>query len=153
MVSSTFSNFQRAYQVEIWCLFTVTFLEKKYIRIINTGYSRGFMVFSASATLQIFEVYYDTWYMKKSSITNVWPFLFCHMTKYSVVSIKRTGSLNYFGVFSHPVLFFHVLKKNFAPPCSFFHVLKKNFAPPCSLITSCSLNRYYRVLIFKFQIQ
>ena len=64
---------------------------------------------------------------------------------YSVVSIKRTGSLNYFGVFSHPVLFFHVLKKNFAPPCSFFHVLKKNFAPPCSLITSCSLNRYYRV--------
>ena len=65
---------------------------------------------------------------------------------YSVVSIKRTGSLNYFGVFSHPVLFFHVLKKKFAPPCSFFHVLKKNFAPPCSLITSCSLNRYYRVV-------
>ena len=64
---------------------------------------------------------------------------------YSVVSIKRTGSLNYFEVFSHPVLFFHVLKKIFAPPCSFFHVLKKIFAPPCSLITSCSLNRYYRV--------
>ena len=28
------------------------------------------------------------------------------LCKYSVVSIKRTGSLNYFGVFSHPVLFF-----------------------------------------------
>ena len=67
---------------------------------------------------------------------------------YSVVSIKRTGSLNYFEVFSHPVLFFHVLKKNFAPPCSFFHVLKKIFAPPCSLITSCSLNRYYRVVVY-----
>ena len=64
---------------------------------------------------------------------------------YSVVSIKRTGSLNYFEVFSHPVLFFHVLKKIFLPPCSFFYVLKKIFAPPCSLITSCSLNRYYRV--------
>ena len=49
--------------------------------------------------------------------------------------LKRTGSLNYFDVF--------------APPCSFFHVLKKNFAPPCSLITSCSLNRYYRVCVFK----
>ena len=67
------------------------------------------------------------------------------MYYYSVVSIKRTGLLNYFEVFSHPVLFFHVLKKKFAPPCSFFHVLKKKFAPPCSLITSCSLNRYYRV--------
>ena len=65
---------------------------------------------------------------------------------YSVVSIKRTGSLNYFGVFSHPVLFFHVLKKNLHHPVLFFHVLKKNFAPPCSRITSCSLNRYYRVV-------
>ena len=72
---------------------------------------------------------------------------------YSVVSIKRTGSLNYFEVFSHPVLFFHVLKKKFAPPCSFFHVLKKNFAPPCSLITSCSLNRYYRVKYFWVEIK
>ena len=66
-------------------------------------------------------------------------------SEYSVVSIKRTGSLNYFEVFFHPVLFFHVLKKNFAPPCSFFLCTKKKFAPPCSLITSCSLNRYYRV--------
>ena len=67
------------------------------------------------------------------------------MVPYSVVSIKRTGWLNYFEVFPHPVLFFHVLKKIFAPPCSFFPVLKKKFALPCSLITSCSLNRYYRV--------
>ena len=51
---------------------------------------------------------------------------------YSVVSIKRTGSLNYFEGFYHP-------------DC-FFYVLNEIFAPPCSLITSCSLNRYYRVL-------
>ena len=66
---------------------------------------------------------------------------------YSVVSIKRTGSLNYFEGFYHPDCFFHVLNENFLPPCSFFHVLNKNFAPPCSLITSCSLNRYYSSLI------
>ena len=53
---------------------------------------------------------------------------------YSVVSIKRTGSLNYFEVFSPPVLFFHVLKKKFAPPCSFFHVLKKNLLHPVRLL-------------------
>ena len=64
---------------------------------------------------------------------------------YSVVSIKRTGSLNYFEGFYHPDRFFHVLKEKILPPCSFFHILNKNFAPPCSLITSCSLNRYCRV--------
>ena len=87
----------------------------------------------------------DRLYLACSDLTqlSIWWIVFL---TYSVVSIKRTGSLNYFEVFSHPVLFFHVLKKNFAPPCSFFHVLKKNFAPPCSLITSCSLNRYYRVV-------
>ena len=63
------------------------------------------------------------------------------------VSIKRTGSLNYFEGFYHPDCFFHVLNNKFLPPCSFFHVLKKIFAPPCSLITSCSLNRYYRVYV------
>ena len=61
-------------------------------------------------------------------------------------SIKRTGSLNYFEGFYHPDCFFHVLNEIFLPPCSFFHVLKNFFAPPCSLITSCSLNRYYRVV-------
>ena len=66
---------------------------------------------------------------------------------YSVVSIKRTGSLNYFEGFYHPDCFFHVLNEIFLPLCSFFHVLNKIFAPPCSLITSCSLNRYYRVCI------
>ena len=34
---------------------------------------------------------------------------------YSVVSIKRTGSLNYFEVFAHPVLVFHVLNIFFLP--------------------------------------
>jgi hypothetical protein len=68
----------------------------------------------------------------------------CSLT-YSVVSIKRTGSLNYFEVFYHPDRFFHVLNEFFLPPCSFFHVLNNIFAPPCSLITSCLLNRYYRV--------
>ena len=38
-----------------------------------------------------------------------------HIT-YSVVSIKRTGSLNYFEVFYHPELFFHVLNEIFLPP-------------------------------------
>ena len=32
---------------------------------------------------------------------------------YSVVSIKRTGSLNYFETFYHPKLFFHVLNEIF----------------------------------------
>ena len=64
---------------------------------------------------------------------------------YSVVSIKRTGSLNYFEVFYHPELFFHALNEIFLPPWSFFHALNEIFAPPCSLITSCLLNRYYRV--------
>ena len=66
-------------------------------------------------------------------------------SQYSMVSIKRTGSLNYFEVFYHPKLFFHGLNEIFLPPYSFFHVLKEIFAPPCSLITSCSLIRYYRV--------
>ena len=57
---------------------------------------------------------------------------------YSVVSIKRTGSLKYFEVFYHPELFFHILNEFFLPPWSFFHVLNEIFAPPCSL------NRYYR---------
>ena len=35
---------------------------------------------------------------------------------YSVVSIKRTGSLNYFEFFYHPKLFFHVLNEIFLPP-------------------------------------
>ena len=36
---------------------------------------------------------------------------------YYVVSIKRTGSLNYFEVFYHPDrFFFHVLNEIFAPP-------------------------------------
>ena len=35
---------------------------------------------------------------------------------YYVVSIKRTGSLNYFEVFYHPELFFHVLNEIFLPP-------------------------------------
>ena len=35
---------------------------------------------------------------------------------YSVVSIKRTGSLNYFEVFYHPELFFHVINEFFLPP-------------------------------------
>ena len=52
---------------------------------------------------------------------------------YSVVSIKRTGSLNYFGVFSHPVLFFRVLKKNLHHPVLFFMYFKKKFTPPSSL--------------------
>ena len=65
---------------------------------------------------------------------------------YSVVSIKRTGSLNYFEVFYHPELFFHALNEIFLPPWSFFHALNEIFAPPCLLITSCSLNRYYRVV-------
>ena len=65
---------------------------------------------------------------------------------YSVVSIKRTGSLNYFEVFYHPELFFHELNEIFLTPWSFFNVLNEIFAPPCSLITSCSLNRYYRVV-------
>ena len=47
------------------------------------------------------------------------------MHYYSVVSIKRTGSLNYFEGFYHPDCFFHVLNEIFLPPCSFFHVLKK----------------------------
>jgi len=34
----------------------------------------------------------------------------------SVVSIKRTGSLNYFEVFYHPELFFHVINEIFLPP-------------------------------------
>ena len=70
---------------------------------------------------------------------------FLQVYDYSVVCIKRTGSLNYFEGFYHPDCFFHVLNEFFLPPCSFFHVLNKNFAPPCSLIRSCSLNRYYRV--------
>ena len=45
---------------------------------------------------------------------------------YSVVSIKRTGSLNYFEVFSHPVLFFHVLKK-ICTTLFFFSCTKKFF--------------------------
>ena len=36
--------------------------------------------------------------------------------EYSVVSIKRTGTLNYFEVFYHPDCFFHVLNEIFAPP-------------------------------------
>ena len=64
---------------------------------------------------------------------------------YSVVSIKITGSLNYFEVFYHPEPFFHVLNEIYLPPWSFFHVLNEIFALPCSLITSCLLNRYYRV--------
>jgi hypothetical protein len=47
------------------------------------------------------------------------------MHDYSVVSIKRKGSLNYFEGFYHPDCFFHVLNEIFLPPCSFFHVLKK----------------------------
>jgi hypothetical protein len=39
-----------------------------------------------------------------------------YLFAYSVVSIKRTGSLNYFEVFCHPELFFHVLNENFLPP-------------------------------------
>ena len=35
---------------------------------------------------------------------------------YSVVSIKRTGSLNYFEGFYYPDRFFHVLKEIFLPP-------------------------------------
>ena len=35
---------------------------------------------------------------------------------YSVVSIKKTGSLNYFEVLYHPELFFHVLNEIFLPP-------------------------------------
>ena len=64
----------------------------------------------------------------------------------SVVSIKRTGSHNYFEVFYYPELFFSCTKWNFFTTLIFFfHVLNEIFAPPCSLITSCSLNRYYRV--------
>ena len=72
---------------------------------------------------------------------------------YSVVSIKRTGSLNYFEVFYHPELFFHALNEIFLPPWSFFHALNEIFAPPCSLITSCLLNRYYRVLWSNQKVQ
>ena len=35
---------------------------------------------------------------------------------YSVVSIKRTGLLNYFEVFYQPEIFFHVLNGIFLPP-------------------------------------
>ena len=35
-------------------------------------------------------------------------------------------------------------------PWSFFHVLKGIFSPPCSLITSYSLNRYYRVMDYSY---
>ena len=59
---------------------------------------------------------------------------------YSVVFIKRTGSLNYFEVFYHLEHFFHALNENFLPPWSFFHALNEIFAPPCSLIISCLLN-------------
>ena len=34
----------------------------------------------------------------------------------SVVSIKRTGSLNYFEAFYHPEHFFHALNEIFLPP-------------------------------------
>ena len=71
--------------------------------------------------------------------------------RYSVVSIRRTGSLNYFEVFYHPEHFFHALNEIFLPPWSFFHALNEIFAPPCSLITSCSLNRYYRVDVSLYQ--
>ena len=57
-----------------------------------------------------------------------------YLTSYSVVSIKRTGSLNYFEGFYHPDCFFHVLNEFFLPPCSFFHVLNNIFAPPTRLL-------------------
>ena len=85
-------------------------------------------------------LFYETmsFWIQKNNVTYV-------LNNYSVVSIKRTGSRNYFEVFYHPELFFHVLNEIFLPPWSFFHVLNEIFAPPCSLITSCSLIRYYRV--------
>ena len=77
-------------------------------------------------------LWYDKWNFKPqiSSISN---FEYVNEVWMSgVLCVKRTGSLNYFEVF--------------APPWSFFfHVLNEIFAPPCSLITSCMLNRYYRV--------
>ena len=48
---------------------------------------------------------------------------FTSFVYYSVVSIKRTGSLNYFEVFYYPELFFHVLNEIFLPPWSRFHVI------------------------------
>ena len=84
----------------------------------------------------------------KAAIVNWASFSHNETVIYSVVSIKRTGSLNYFKVFYHPELFFHVLNEIFLPPWSFFHVLNEIFALPCLLITSCLLNRYYRVLVF-----
>jgi hypothetical protein len=41
-------------------------------------------------------------------------------TTYSVVSIERTGLLNYFEVFVPPLSHFHVIKIFFAPPCTLF---------------------------------
>ena len=104
-----------------------------------------------------------TWHSRNSLFDEFFFLTDFFIVTYSVVSIKRTGSLNYFEVFYHPELFFHVLNEIFlppwsffhvlneifAPPWSFFHVLNKIFAPPCSLITSCSLNRYYRVILVK----
>ena len=38
------------------------------------------------------------------------------------------------------------IKWNFFTTLIFFYVLDEIFAPPCLLITSCLLNRYYRVV-------
>ena len=47
--------------------------------------------------------------------------------KYSVVSIKRTGSLNYFEVFAPPWTFFSCTKRNFWTTLIFFSCTKWNF--------------------------